>query len=140
MYDHLARETNTNGPSSPGTHPTHVDPPKTTSAIHYFDVPSFNYDIFSFLFFSSIFLLLFSFYVYHLACTQTHTHTACTYIGPDNIICYSARLGCTTAAVLSLEDFFPGRRKNPKINWFCLRYSSLSSLSIYIYIYLYVKE
>lgn len=26
--------------------------------------------------------------------------------------------------VSSLEDFFPERRKNPKINWFCLHYSS----------------
>lgn len=91
--------------------------------VHSFDIPSFNYDIFSFLF---TFFFFLSFYVYH--------HLSLAHVGPDNIICYSARLGCTyiyiciytyvAHTVSSLEDFFPERRKNPKINWFCLHYSS----------------
>lgn len=96
---------------SRGTHPTHVWP--TEDNIRYtppYDicVPLVQLWYFLVSFYSFFFSFsLFSFYVYHR--------------GPDNIICYSARLG----VVSSLEDFFPGRRKNPKINWFCLYYSSL---------------
>lgn len=90
-------------------------------------VPVFNYDgIFSFLIIIMIFFSLFPRCYFHFMFTTSGPR------GPDNIICYSARPGCYIRytcvynnAASSLEDFFPGRRKNPKINWFCLRYSSL---------------
>lgn len=89
--------------------------------LHSFDIPFFNYDIFS-VFFSRcffFFFLLFSFYVYHhLARSLAAPHWS----GQYNLLFSSSRLRHT---VSSLEDFFPGQRKNPKINWFCLHYSSL---------------
>jgi len=55
--------------------------------------------------------------------------------GQYNLLFSSSRLRHT---VSSLEDFFPEQRKNPKINWFCLHYSSLfTGKKLYRYITTY---
>jgi len=107
IYDHLAPAANTNGPSSPGTHPTHVDPPKTTSAT------LFWHSLLQFWYFLSFFFCYFHF---------MFTTSLASWSGQYNLLFSSSRLRHT---VSSLEDFFPEQRKNPKINWFCLHYSSL---------------
>lgn len=57
--------------------------------LHSFDIPFFNYDdIFSFLFFYFFFEV---FFVIFILCLPPPT---CAVVGPDNIICYSARLDC----------------------------------------------
>lgn len=80
--------------------------------LHSFDIPFFNYDIFS-VFFSAFFFVIFIF---------MFTTSLAHWSGQYNLLFSSSRLRHT---VSSLEDFFPGQRKNPKINWFCLHYSSL---------------
>lgn len=94
--------------------------------LHSFDIPFFNYDIFSVFFFS-----VFFFCYFHFMFTTITSLAAPYWSGQYNLLFSSSRLRHT---VSSLEDFFPGQRKNPKINWFCLHYSSLFTGKKHIYV------
>lgn len=88
--------------------------------------------IFSQFFFSVFF---FFFFVIFILCLPPPPRSLAAphWSGQYNLLFSSSRLRHT---VSSLEDFFPGQRKNPKINWFCLHYSSLfTGKKTYIYIY-----